>query len=186
MQKVLLVVLCLVGVTWGYSYVKGPVSKEDFWDPAQDGHFACPGLYCGRSDLNSTHYSNCGKCDRGFKVGKLLNNSHSLCMKCDEKPEKNDWFFLAFHVVIVLVMQWAAIDYAARRRNFTKEVLTLHFCALIEVAGAALITILVLDPVGELGLTSCKVDRLQDWYTFFQNPTPNYEETLHCTQEAGT
>ena len=31
-------------------------------------------------------------------------------------------------------------------------------------------------------LRSCRVDRVLDWYTYFQNPNPNYEETLHCTQ----
>ena len=62
--------------------------------------------------------------------------------------------------------------------------LGLHFCALLEVSLAALATLLALDPVGQLGLTSCRVDKVQDWYTFFQNPSPNYEESLHCTQEA--
>ena len=62
--------------------------------------------------------------------------------------------------------------------------LGLHFCALLEVGLAALATLLALDPVVQLGLTSCRVDKVQDWYTFFQNPSPNYEESLHCTQEA--
>ena len=68
--------------------------------------------------------------------------------------------------------------------RLTSPVLGLHFCALLEVSLAALATLLALDPVGQLGLTSCRVDKVQDWYTFFQNPSPNYEESLHCTQEA--
>ena len=63
--------------------------------------------------------------------------------------------------------------------------MALHVCALFEVCTAAVITVLALDPVGEMALKSCRVERVQDWYTFFQNPNPNYEETLHCTQEAG-
>jgi len=91
---------------------------------------------------------------------------------------------MAFHFVTVLVMQWVAIDYAARRRKLTKQVMALHICALVEVCSAAVVTVLALDPVGQMALTSCRVERVQDWYTFFQNPNPNYEETLHCTQEA--
>jgi len=91
---------------------------------------------------------------------------------------------MAFHFVTVLVMQWVAIDYAARRRKLTNQVMALHVCALFEVCTAAVITVLALDPVGEMALKSCRVERVQDWYTFFQNPNPNYEETLHCTQEA--
>ena len=182
MFKLLLVLGGLVGlfpVVSGYHYVKGSTRKAGYdSDP-----LPCPGVYCGRKDLNETHYSGCGKCDRGWRVG---NNTHSLCEKCNLVPEKNDWFFLAFHVITVLVMQLVAIDFAARRRYFTKEVLLLHFCAIVEVVCAAVITILAVEPFGELALTSCRVRRLHDWYTFFQNPNPNFEETLNCTQEAGT
>jgi len=182
---------CAMRVAFAYSYEKGPVAKADYHDPAKGGAFECPGLYCG-SDLNDTHFSSCGKCERGYRVGERMqplsdseNHTNSLCQKCDQHPEKNDWFFLAFHVVTVLVLQWVAIDYVARRsRKISSQVLALHVCALLEVIGAAVITILVLDPVGEMALTSCRVDKVQDWYTFLQNPTPNYEETLHCTQEA--
>ena len=62
------------------------------------------------------------------------------------------------------------------------QVLALHFSALVEVSLAAIVTVLSLEPVGEMTLRSCRVDRVLDWYTYFQNPNPNYEETLHCTQ----
>ena len=172
---ILIVESLIVASSSGYSYVKGPASKSL-------GPSSCPGVYCGRTDLNATHWSGCGKCPRGWRVG---NNTHSICERCDQNPEKNDWFFLGFHAAAILVLQLVAIDFAAKRRCFTKQVIILHVCAFAEVTAAALITVLVVEPFGELKLTSCGVRRLHDWYTFFQNPNPNFEETIHCTQEAG-
>ena len=135
----------LVFLTWlyailhnveAYSYEDRTILKEDFDNPKL-GPFSCPGLYCGRTLVNNTYYSKCGKCDRGWRVG---DNIRSRCEKCSETPTKNDWFFLAFHVIFVLVLHWVAIDFSARRRSFTKEVLLLHTCAFFEVATAALVT----------------------------------------------
>lgn len=167
--------LYLAVVVSAYDYEKGPVekSKVERW--------RCPGLYCGRSEFNKTHYSGCGKCDRGWRVA---NNTHSICRECTETPPMYDWLFLAFHVVLVLVLHWMAVDLTAQRHKLDKTVLTLHLCAAVEVATAAILTILATQPVGQLSLTACRVNRLADWYTFFQNPTPNYEKTLNCTQEA--
>ena len=120
----------------GYSYEDRIIPKEEY-DNERLGPFSCPGLYCGRTLVNETYYSKCGKCDRGWRVG---DNIKSQCEKCSETPTKNDWFFLAFHVIFVLVLHWVAIDFSARRRSFTKEVLLLHTCAFFEVAIAALVT----------------------------------------------
>jgi hypothetical protein len=68
--------------------------------------------------------------------------------------------------------------------SFCKEVLVLHFSALFEVITAAVLTLLMSDPVGSLAVQSCQTERLSDWYTLLHNPNPNYDETLHCTQEA--
>jgi hypothetical protein len=38
--------------------------------------------------------------------------------------------------------------------------------------------------MGVLKLMACRVQRMSDFYTFFHNPNPNYEEKLNCTQEA--
>lgn len=166
---VLVLALLVVGIE-AYTYVRGPVRK---------GITApCPGLYCGRIDLNKTHNSGCGQCLRGWKVN---NNTHSLCEPCLESPSMYDWFFLAFHVIFVIVLHMMSIDY--RRRTLSKEVVTLHLCALVEVTGAALLTVVLNEPFGKLELISCQVKQLSDWYPFFHNPNPNYEETLHCTQE---
>ena len=68
--------------------------------------------------------------------------------------------------------------------RLTKQVLIIHFSALVEVSIAAVATILVVEPTGSFQITSCKTRYLSDWYSLFHNPSPNYEETLHCTQEA--
>lgn len=41
-----------------------------------------------------------------------------------------------------------------------------------------------MEPLGELRLFACPVRKFSDWYTLFYNPAPNYEKSLHCTQEA--
>lgn len=178
MNLVILSTLAFVSVAQichAYEYVDGPVQKNRVED------FHCPGLYCGRSEFNDTHYSGCGKCERGWRVS---NNTHSICQECKQNPTMYDWLFLAFHAVLVLVLHWMAIDLTAKRRYLTQAVLAVHICAAIEVVSAALITLLINHPVGSLELRACRVDRLSDWYTYFHNPNPNYERTLNCTQEA--
>ena len=176
-----------------YTYIRGdvPVSAVA----------PCPGLYCGRTQLNETHNSACSRCPRGWRVG---NNTHSLCQRCEDAPGLYDAGFLSFHLVLVFVLHCVAIDH--RRRAFNAEVVALHACALVEVAVAALSTLLLNEPVGSLRITTCGVRHLSDWsvskglvlsasyfaskwtyqnrrYSFLHNPNPNYEETLRCTQE---
>lgn len=40
------------------------------------------------------------------------------------------------------------------------------------------------EPFWSLNIYACNVTKLSDWYTLFHNPSPNYGEKLHCTQEA--
>lgn len=68
--------------------------------------------------------------------------------------------------------------------SFTKSQLILHLSAFLEVSVSAAITLLIFEPMGSLYFHSCSVNYLSDWYTLFHNPTPNYGEKLHCTQEA--
>jgi hypothetical protein len=114
----------------------------------------------------------------------VSNNTHSICQECTQSPFMYEWLFLAFHVVLVLVLHWMAIDLTAKRRKLTQAVFAVHICATTEVVTAAAITLLVTHPVGTLDIYACRVDRLSDWYTYFHNPNPNYEKTLNCTQEA--
>ena len=59
-----------------------------------------------------------------------------------------------------------------------------HITALFECTVAALVTLLVSEPVGVLYIRSCRVLMLSDWYTMLYNPSPDYVTTLHCTHEA--
>lgn len=59
-----------------------------------------------------------------------------------------------------------------------------HITALFECSAAAVLTLLVNDPVGLLSIRSCRVQMLSDWYTMLYNPSLDYITTLHCTQEA--
>ena len=173
MKMILLLISTFLCVS-GYDWVDGPVAK----DKVDDLH--CPGLYCGRVEREND-YSECGKCPRGWRVS---NNTHSICVECDETPTIYDWLFLAFHLVLVLVLHWMAIDLTAKRQKLTQAVLTLHVCAASEVALAAIITLLLTHPIWTFYIHSCRIERLSDWYTYFHNPNPNYEKTLNCTQEA--
>lgn len=184
MMYLVTMLMCLLyGEMSAYKWVDGPVAK----DHLEDLH--CPGLYCGRVE-EEDQYSECGKCPRGWRVSKSnwkISNtsaSHSICFECTDSPLLYDWLFLAFHGVLVLVLHWMAIDLTAKRQKLTKAVLVLHTIAMIEVVLAAGLTLGLTHPLGSLDIHACRVDRLSDWYTYFHNPTPNYETTLNCTQEA--
>ncbi|XP_042083192.1 JNK1/MAPK8-associated membrane protein [Haplochromis burtoni] len=55
---------------------------------------------------------------------------------------------------------------------------------MLECSMSAVVTLLVTEPVGMLTIRSCRVQMLSDWYTMLYNPSPDYVNTLHCTQEA--
>lgn len=59
-----------------------------------------------------------------------------------------------------------------------------HITAMLECGVSAVLTLLVTEPVGILGIRSCRVHMLSDWYTMLYNPSPDYVTTMHCTQEA--
>lgn len=95
-----------------------------------------------------------------------------------------DWLYLGFMALLALVLHWFCIDMVSMRRSIPKAVVAMHMCALFEILAASLITLQLTDPIGSFNITSCKARRLSDWYTLLHNPSPNYETTLHCTQEA--
>ncbi|XP_046402356.1 JNK1/MAPK8-associated membrane protein [Ischnura elegans] len=171
MLKIFIVSIFFSSLAECYEYDKGPVSH-----PAR-----CPGLYCGRQKLPDGNWSSCGACPRGYRRGKDFD---SECMLCHDSPQFYDWMYLSFMALVALVMHWFCIDTAAKRRSFCKEVLILHLSALVEITAASIMTLLLVEPRGEFSIRSCKAEHLSDWYTLFHNPNPNYEETLHCTQEA--
>lgn len=162
-----------IHVIQGYYYDKGTVQTIT----------KCPGYYCGRyqiqGDNETSLWSSCGPCPRGSRV-----NSTWACSECTSSPTAYDWMYLCFMVVIGLLAQWYSIDMMLPDSQFSWKTFGSHFSALIETCLSACITLLVHEPLGSLQLRSCTVNHLSDWYTILHNPNPNYEEVLHCAQEA--
>lgn len=67
---------------------------------------------------------------------------------------------------------------------FSSSALLQHITAMLECGVSAVVTLLVTEPVGMFSIRSCRVQMLSDWYTMLYNPSPDYVNTLHCTQEA--
>ena len=176
------ILLLLSPLCMSYTWVQGP----------SDTPTLCPGLYYGRADrgedwgsesnTSEGRYSGCGACERGWRVYRP--SKSSVCQKCQDPPELYDWLYLGFIVLFTLLAHWVAVDFTAKSRRFTKEILILHTSALLEVGVSAVSTLVISQPFGEFSLHSCRVSRLSDWYTLLHNPTPNYESKLYCTQEA--
>lgn len=139
----------------------------------------CPGRYCGRTKLENGSWSACGACERG-----LRRDNRSACVECHDEPEFYDFLYLGFMGLLPLTFHLGCIDAAAKRRTFTYEVIALYGSAIVEVVAAAVVTLLVTEPIGSFNIRSCKVRKLADWYPLLHNPNPNYEGKLHCTQEA--
>ncbi|XP_041351436.1 JNK1/MAPK8-associated membrane protein-like [Gigantopelta aegis] len=131
----------------------------------------CPGLYCGRI----VPEAQCGACPRGYQP-----DDQSLCVRCTGHLMLYDQLYLGFMALLSLVLHWFFIEFTTRRK---KRVIILHLCALIESVLAAVLTLVMSDPMGSLNIRSCSVRHLSDWYTLLYNPSINYTTTLHCTQE---
>ncbi|KAF6351470.1 JNK1/MAPK8 associated membrane protein [Rhinolophus ferrumequinum] len=149
--------------------------------PAVDIQPACLGLYCGKTLLfknGSTEiYGECGVCPRGQRT-----NAQKYCQPCTESPELYDWLYLGFMAMLPLVLHWFFIEWYSGKKS--SSALFQHITALLECSMAAIITLLVSDPVGVLYIRSCRVLMLSDWYTMLYNPSPDYVTTVHCTHEA--
>nr|XP_037876155.1 JNK1/MAPK8-associated membrane protein isoform X2 [Bombyx mori] len=139
---------------------------------------SCPGLYCGRIELEDGSWSDCGACPRGFRT-----NASSYCMPCVDEPSLYDWQYLGFMVLLPMVLHWFFIDMVTRGKA-ENGVIIQHMCAFLEVISGTLAALLVLPPPGSVSLYMCSPKALSDWYTLLHNPQPDYKEMLHCTQEA--
>ncbi|EDV90555.1 GH14120 [Drosophila grimshawi] len=139
----------------------------------------CPGIYCGRSLLENGSWSSCGVCPRGSRV-----NASFACMPCRDELSTYSWLYLGFMTMLPLMMHCFFIDMDAKDRKFSRKQLILTASAFVEVALAAILATLFMEPLWELRLFACEVRKLTDWYTLFYNPNPNYETAYHCTQEA--
>ncbi|NWQ75538.1 JKAMP protein, partial [Columbina picui] len=142
---------------------------------------ACLGLYCGRIVLavngSAETYGDCGVCPRGQRT-----DDKKICRECVGSPDLYDWLYLGFMAMLPLVLHWFFIEWYSGKKS--SSALLQHVTALFECSIAAIITLLISDPVGSLHIRSCKVKKLSDWYTMLYNPSPDYITTVHCTQEA--
>nr|CAG4643433.1 EOG090X0BGA [Ilyocryptus agilis] len=145
----------------------------------------CPGQYCGRTPIqngNKTMWSACSSCPRGYRVNKTW-----ACVECHDSPTAYDWMYLCFMMLIGLLAQWYCISILSStslNSQYSFRILGVHLSAFVETMLSAGISLIVNEPYGLFSLKSCAVHHLSDWYTLMHNPNPNYEETLHCSQEA--
>lgn len=136
----------------------------------------CPGLYCGRRIYDNGSISDtCGACVRGQQP-----DNDTICRPCEGEPSFYDWMFLGFMALLSLLLHWFFIDFTNKRKQ---KIFILHLSALIESVLSAIITVLLVEPIGSFRIRSCQVKRLSDWYSMLYNPSPDYTTTLHCTQE---
>ncbi|GFS21636.1 Jnk1/mapk8-associated membrane protein [Elysia marginata] len=135
------------------------------------GNITCPGRYCGRAEVGAE----CGACPRGYAP-----DASSICHRCDSNPSFYDWLYLGFMALVPLVLHWTFIDLFCR----PKRCLCLFdLSAFIETVLSAWLTVFLMDPAGKMTVRSCSVEQFSDWYTLFFNPTPDYYDTIYCTQE---
>ncbi|KAM9707898.1 JNK1/MAPK8-associated membrane protein isoform 1-T1 [Menidia menidia] len=137
----------------------------------------CPGLYCGRLLVNGSVEGDCGVCPRGERA-----NIQKVCERCGEAPELYDWLYLGFMAMLPLVLHWFFIEWYSGKKS--SSAVLQHVTAMLECGVSAVVTLLLTEPVGLLSIRSCRVQMLSDWYTMLYNPSPDYINTLHCTQEA--
>ncbi|XP_062350886.1 JNK1/MAPK8-associated membrane protein isoform X1 [Cinclus cinclus] len=142
---------------------------------------ACLGLYCGRTVLSVNGsvetYGDCGVCPRGQRT-----DDNKICRECMGSPDRYDWLYLGFMAMLPLVLHWFFIEWYSGKKS--SSALLQHLTALLECSVAAVVTLLLSDPVGSLHIRSCRVKKLSDWYTMLYNPSPDYITTVHCTHEA--
>lgn len=86
----------------------------------------CPGLYCGRTELDNNLWSDCGSCPRGFRVNE--STEFSGCYPCNDSPTFYDWLYLGFMMLLALVLHWFFIDMVAMRRKYITNISHLDFC----------------------------------------------------------
>lgn len=129
----------------------------------------CPGLYCGRININGTLSPYCGACPTGYRSFASYQNSppssasaidlftslvtipnsvsNSECIECNDTLALQDWLYLLFMACLLLLIEWSIVDRSVKRLGLTSEVMTLHISAATEVTSAALIVILIMATI---------------------------------------
>lgn len=113
-------------------------------------------------------------------MSSLSGTADSECIPCTDTLSLQDWLYLLFMLILLLLIQWYIVDYCVKRRNLPLEVLVLHLSAAAESLLAAFVVVVIMSDEDKLfTITSCRVVRMSDWYTVFWNP-----RHVSCTQEA--
>ena len=129
----------------------------------------CPGIYCGRININGTLSPYCGACPTGYRSISSYQNSPSSsssstidlfvslaipttiasseCIECNDTLALQDWLYLLFMACLLLLIEWSIVDHSVKRRGLPSEVMTLHISAATEVSTAALIVILIMATI---------------------------------------
>jgi len=142
----------------------------------QPSNIFCPGRYCGRVLVNDT-LGECGGCIRGYKP-----NEWHICTQCSEPLQLYDWIYLAFMIIIFIIIQCYFIDRSIKRNQFNFLTFCLYCTVGWECIVASVLSILLFNPNWDLNLKTCGVKSFFDWYTLFVNPSP--DEKFYCTHEA--
>lgn len=142
---------------------------------------ACPGLYCGRYDPNTLNCTTeCGACPRGYRSDSYF------CRRCEDELELYDWLYIGFMSLTVTVLNLYAIGALCKRSliHTRRRMWMLYFAVVCETVVSFVSLILLLTPVGEFRVTTCRVASIKDWYTVFFNPIVDYRTRQRCTVEA--
>ena len=104
----------------------------------------------------------------------------SECVLCSDTLTLQDWLYLLFMAILLLLIEWYIVDRCVRRRDLPLEVLALHGSSLLETAAASLLSVVIMSDSDKwFSVSGCRVTRIADWYTVFWNP-----RHVSCTQEA--
>lgn len=109
-----------------------------------------------------------------------IGTTDSECIPCSDTLALQEWLYLLFMLILLLLIEWYIVDYCVKRRDLPLEVLVLHLSAAAEsVLSAIIVVVIMSDSDKWFTITSCRVMRMSDWYTVFYNP-----RNVSCTQEA--
>ena len=168
---------------------------------------ACPGSYCGRTIDSDGLLSDCSSCLRGYFRSDGPSMSCSECVRCRSviqeggrglvsntlkaphymyipfgnmlfsgSPNLYDWFFLLFMAGLGLTLNSFYIEYTNSKKVW--QLSLLHISSVCETLAAAIVTLLLFDPIGHLTLTSCRPTSLQVFVVYFVTDSPVHQGQL--------
>ena len=97
-----------------------------------------------------------------------VHSSNYLSLRSDT-PNLYDWFFLLFMAGLGLTLNSFYIEYTNTKK--LPQLLLLHISSVCECVAAALVTLLLFDPIGQLTLTSCRPTKLKVCFQCINKPT---------------